>query len=95
MHFYFRFIAPNLDLVEQELTEVLWERISEEFRAFIGMPTFEELCREWVLAQARAGQLPLTPELVGSHWASDAQVECDRAELARARHAAGRVQVGD
>ena len=75
LRFYFRFIAPNLDLVEQELTEVLWERISEEFRAFIGMTTFEELCREWVLAQARAGQLPLTPELVGSHWASDAQVD--------------------
>jgi AAA+ ATPase superfamily predicted ATPase len=32
--FYFRFIAPNLNLVEQELTGILWQRISEQFRAF-------------------------------------------------------------
>lgn len=75
LRFYFRFIAPNLDLVEQELTELLWERIGEEFRAFVGLTAFEELGREWVLTQARAGQLPLQPELVGSHWATDAQVD--------------------
>jgi len=75
LRFYFRFIAPNLDLVEQELTNLLWERISGEFRAFVGMTAFEELCREWVLAQARARRLPFPPEVVGSHWAADAQVD--------------------
>jgi len=75
LRFYFRFIEPSLDLVEQELTDVLWERISEQFRAFVGLTAFEELCREWTLAQARAGRLPLTPELVGSHWAQDVQVD--------------------
>ena len=66
---------PNLDLVEQELTDVLWARIGDQFRAFVGLTAFEELCREWTLAQARAGRLPMTPELVGSHWAADAQVD--------------------
>jgi AAA+ ATPase superfamily predicted ATPase len=75
LRFYFRFIAPNLDLVEQELSDVLWERISDQFRAFIGATAFEDLCREWVLVQARARRLPLTPETIGSHWASDAQVD--------------------
>ncbi|HUV89627.1 MAG TPA: ATP-binding protein [Anaerolineae bacterium] len=75
LRFYFRFIAPNLDLVEQELTNLLWERIGEEFRAFVGMTAFEELCRQWVLAQARAGRLPFLPEIVGSHWAADVQVD--------------------
>jgi AAA+ ATPase superfamily predicted ATPase len=73
--FYFRFIAPNLGLVEQELTELLWQRIRDQFRAFVGLTAFEELCREWTLAQARAGRLPFLPEIVGSHWSKDAQVD--------------------
>ncbi len=70
--FYFRFIEPNLEL---GLTDVLWNRISEQFRAFVGMTAFEDLCREWTLAQARAGRLPFAPELVGSHWSPEAQVD--------------------
>jgi hypothetical protein len=75
LRFYFRFIEPHLDLVEQELTDILWERIGEQFRAFVGLTAFEDLCREWTLVQARAGRLPLTPEHVGSHWSADAQVD--------------------
>jgi AAA+ ATPase superfamily predicted ATPase len=47
LRFYFRFIQPNLGLVEQELTNVLWQRIAEQFRAFVGLTAFEDLCREW------------------------------------------------
>jgi AAA+ ATPase superfamily predicted ATPase len=75
LRFYFRFIAPNLNMVEQELTDLLWERIGEQFRAFVGLTAFEDLCREWTLAQARAGQLSFPPEIVGSHWAADVQVD--------------------
>jgi len=75
LRFYFRFIQPNLGLVEQELTDILWQRIAEQFRAFVGQTAFEDLCREWTLAQARAGQLPFPPEIVGSHWSKDAQVD--------------------
>ncbi|MCE7983721.1 MAG: ATP-binding protein [Caldilinea sp. CFX5] len=75
LRFYFRFIAPNFDLVEQELTTLLWERIREQFRAFIGVTAFEELCRAWTLGQARVGALPFMPELVGSHWSTTAQVD--------------------
>jgi len=75
LRFYYRFIAPNLDLVEQELTTYHWQLIGEQFRAFVGLTAFEELCREWTLAQARANRLPFMPEIVGSHWAADAQVD--------------------
>lgn len=75
LRFYFRFIAPNLNLVEQELTDLLWERISDQFQAFVGLTAFEALCREWTLVQARSRRLPMTPELVGSHWSADAQVD--------------------
>jgi AAA+ ATPase superfamily predicted ATPase len=75
LRFYFRFIEPNLELVELELIDLLWERISQQFRAFIGVTVFEELCREWTLTQARTGRLPFAPELVGSHWAREAQID--------------------
>ena len=75
LRFYFRFIEPNLEMIELELTDLLWERIGEQFRAFVGMTAFEELCREWTLTQARMKTLPFTPELVGSHWSPDAQVD--------------------
>jgi len=75
LRFYFRFIQPNLGLVEQELTGVLWQRIAEQFRAFVGLTAFEEVCREWTLAQARAERLPFPPEIVGSHWSKEAQVD--------------------
>lgn len=75
LRFYFRFIAPNTELVEQELSTVLWNRISDQFRAFVGMTAFEDLCRQWLLAKARAEKLPLRPELVGSHWSGEAQVD--------------------
>jgi len=69
LRFYFRFIEPNVELLELGLADPLWERIREQFRAFVGMTAFEELCREWTLAKARVGQLPFPPEIVGSHWA--------------------------
>ena len=75
LRFYFRFIATNLNLIEQELNDVLWQRIGEQFRAFVGLTAFEDLCREWTLVQARRGKLSFAPERVGSHWAKDAQVD--------------------
>jgi len=39
------------------------------------MTAFEELCRDWVLVQARARALPFSPEIVGSHWAPNSQVD--------------------
>jgi uncharacterized protein len=55
LRFDFRFIEPHLAFIEQELTAVLWDRLSAQFSAFVGATAFEDLCREWVLVQARAG----------------------------------------
>ena len=75
LRFYYRFVEPNLELIEYGQVDALWKRVSSQFRAFVGLTTFEELCREWVAGQARLGQLAFTPELVGSHWSGDAQVD--------------------
>ena len=74
LRFYYRFVDPNLHLIEQGLARALWARIEEQFRAFVA-EAFEELCRAWTLAAARRGALPIEPEVVGSHWSRDAQVD--------------------
>jgi AAA+ ATPase superfamily predicted ATPase len=75
LRFYFRFVRPHLDVLAQQLYDLVWDRIGEQLRAFIGMTTFEELCRDWVLAQARAGRLPFAVEQVGAHWGGSVQVD--------------------
>lgn len=75
LRFYFRFIRPNLDIVAQQLHDELEYRIGDQLRAFIGMTAFEELCREWVLVQARNRKLPFSAEQVGSHWGGDVQID--------------------
>lgn len=55
--------------------DAVWADIRAQMRAFVGMTAFEELCREWVLARARNGDLPFAPEDVGSHWSADVQVD--------------------
>lgn len=75
LRFYYRFVEPNLEMIEQGQVDALWQRVNSQFRAFVGMTTFEELCQEWVTRQAQLHQLPFTPELVGSHWSGDAQID--------------------
>ena len=75
LRFYFRFIEPHQEMIEMGLHDALWARISEQFRAFVGATIFEELCRQWLLLQAQNQALPFHPEIVGSHWARDSQVD--------------------
>lgn len=75
LRFYFRFIAPYLESIELDLVDALWEVLHDQVRAFVGGTAFEELCREWVLAQARARRLPFAPEIVGSHWSAKVQLD--------------------
>lgn len=70
--FYFRFLFPHLtSLLSAEETTA---HIKSELRAFVGL-SFEKLAQEWVVKQARAGQLPFAPESVGSHWSRRVQVD--------------------
>jgi AAA+ ATPase superfamily predicted ATPase len=75
LRFYYRFIAPNLIMVEQEQTDLLWKRIAEQLRAFIGATAFEEISRDWVRAMGRMQRLPLAPEIVGGHWSRQEQID--------------------
>jgi len=72
--FYFRFLAPNQDELAYR-PELVLPRLQEGLRAFVGMTAFEELSRQWVAEQGRAGKLPLAIQEVGSHWSRTVQVD--------------------
>jgi hypothetical protein len=64
-----------LDLLEQGRVDQVWEKIGDQFRAFIGGTASEEICRERVWRQAERGKLPFKPEHVGSHWGGGVQID--------------------
>jgi uncharacterized protein len=75
LRFYFRFLASRerqlaMDLPEQSLAEVTRHLID-----FIGMHTWEELCREWTLRASAANLLPFLPDEVGSAWNANTQID--------------------
>lgn len=70
--FYFRFLFPHQkSLLSREETTA---HIKSELRAFVAL-SFEKLAQQWAATQSRAGNLPFTPEAVGSHWSRRVQVD--------------------
>lgn len=74
LRFYYRLVAPNRSRIAQGLYDKLERQFVEQLRAFVGA-MFEELCRTWTLAKARAGELPFSPDFVGSDWSAQHQAD--------------------
>lgn len=72
--FYFHFLAPFQDNPLMQTDQIL-DRIQQDLRAFIGATAFEELCRQWAIAEGKAGNLPFTPVAIGSHWSRRVQID--------------------
>jgi len=92
--FYFRFIAPNQDELAYRPEQVL-PHIREGLRAFVGATAFEELSRQWVEKQGRAGQLPFDVQEVGSHWSRGVQVDVVAVNWAQRAILLGECKWGD
>jgi AAA+ ATPase superfamily predicted ATPase len=75
LRFYFRFVWPNLRLLEQGLLDELWEIAGAEMNTFVGHYVFPHLCQEWVRVQAAAGGFPFVPEHIGAHWGTGVGVD--------------------
>jgi AAA+ ATPase superfamily predicted ATPase len=72
--FYFRFLRPSQAEIAYQPDRVL-EQIQAGLRDFVEATAWEELARIWVFQQGMRGALPLTPEVIGSHW--DRTVQAD------------------
>jgi AAA+ ATPase superfamily predicted ATPase len=75
LRFYYRFLAPNLSLIEQGMVKQALSLIRDHLIDFIGTHTFEELCRDWIAVQADREALSFLPERIGSFWSKNAQVD--------------------
>jgi uncharacterized protein len=72
--FYFQFLEPYFSSSPFGADQVI-ETIRRNLRAFVGVTAFEDLARQWIWVQGKAGQLPFVPDSVGSHWSSQVQVD--------------------
>lgn len=75
LNFYFRFVAPYRQDLEQGYLDRVWQAIDQQLSAFVGVTAFERLCRQWVDRCGRRGYLPFAPEQVGSYWDRQTQVD--------------------
>ena len=73
--FYFRFVAPFREDLEQGFQDRAWRAIDQQLNSFVGVSAFEELCRHWLRLQGMRGHLPFQPEQVGSYWDRNTQVD--------------------
>ncbi len=55
--------------------ETVLPAIQQGLRAFVGQTGFEELARQWVRQAGRTGAFGWTPQVVGSHWSRQVQVD--------------------
>lgn len=75
LRFYYRFVDPNLHLIERGLSNRLRQMVSDHLRVFVAY-AFEDICREWVMAQGEENKgLPFLPDNVGSHWSKHVQID--------------------
>lgn len=73
--FYFRFISPWLQEIEQNRFEQVLQHLHQGFSAYLGKNVFEKICQEWLAIQADKKELTFVPERIGSYW--DKQVQID------------------
>lgn len=73
--FWYRFVQPELDSIEMDAGELVARDLlgSSDIPTYVGH-WFEEICLQWVVAEARAGALPLQPVHFGSWWGTDPSV---------------------
>lgn len=76
LDFHFRFIVPNLRMVERDMGRALWQRIEGDFETWAGETAFRRLCRNWVSVQTQAGEIFL-PDEIGAHWGEEPGGEVD------------------
>jgi AAA+ ATPase superfamily predicted ATPase len=75
LRFYFRFLAPRQEWIEQGRLDRLWTEIERQLEAFVGLTAFEALCRRWVIAEGDAGRLSFLLERVGAYWDRHTQID--------------------
>lgn len=75
LKFYFHYIYPNLELLEQKRISRLMDIIKEQHDAFVGKTGFEELARRFITKLGDNHQLPFIPDYIGRIWNKQAEID--------------------
>lgn len=75
LRFYYRFLASRQSQLALGVQEQSLAEIKRHLRDFIGVHTWEELCREWLLRASARQAVPVEVDQVGSAWTRAAQVD--------------------
>lgn len=75
LRFYFTYIRPRMNLLEQKREARLLDMIKESFPSFIGKTSYEILCRKRIAFLGDRGELPFIPDEIGRVY--DRRLEID------------------
>jgi AAA+ ATPase superfamily predicted ATPase len=69
--FWYRFVFPNMSGIVSGLGGAIFDfEIKEELPAYMG-PVFEEICKQYLLEQAKKNALPFPPGAIGKWWGNN------------------------
>lgn len=74
LHFWFRFVWPNRNLLEAGLNKSVWDEVERELGSHLGR-VFEGVALDFITRLIREGRLRINPEYVG-RWV-DKNIEID------------------
>ncbi len=75
LKFYFYYIYPRLELLEQRRTSRLMELIQGSHDAFVGKTGFEELARRFITRLGDGRKLSFLPDYIGRIWNKRAEID--------------------
>ena len=90
LKFYFTYIYPNLELIEQHRYDRLMEMIKENYSSYVGKTGYEELARRHMIFLGDRNRLPFIPERVGRIWNPGEEID-----VAAVDRKTGNVLVGE
>ena len=94
--FWYTFVMPSVGDVEEGLGELVAASIPDEVLATYFGRRFEEVCRQWMRAQALACALPVPVTSVGSWWGGNPLTrEQDDIDVVAAGRFSDRVLLGE
>lgn len=95
--FWYRFVQRSIDAIESDAGGlVLREAMGEEELATYVGHWFERICLTWVVEQAKAEALPISPVAFGSWWGTNALLrEQDDIDVVAASRKRGQLLVGE
>ncbi len=75
LKFYFFYIYPNLELLEQNRLARLMEIIKDNHASFVGKTGFEELARRFITQMGDTHKLSFIPDYIGRIWNKKAEID--------------------